>query len=158
MVYKYEWKFKQSVDANVVGEEFEKLEKQNGSLTAEAVLESATPEDSPLHCMFEWNDPKAAHKHRLDQARFYIRALVKVEIKEEEQPKFYRAYVNINPNPQDAGIFENTQKALSQEETRKIVLDNALKELVSFQKKYSTLYELSEVFKAIDTVKDLIEE
>ena len=155
MVYKYEWKLKQSVDANVVGKEFERLEEQNGTLTAVDVLDSAKSEDSPLHELFEWDDTVAANKYRLSQASFYIRILVKTEV-QEEQPKSFRAYVNINPNPQSAGTFENTVTALSKEDTRRIVLNNALKELVSFQNKYNTLIELSAVFSAIDNaVKDL---
>ena len=155
MVYQYAWKLNQSVDANVVGKEFERLEEKNGKLTAVDVLDSAKSEDSPLHKLFEWDDTVAANKYRLSQASFYIRILVRTEV-EEEKPKTFRAYVNVNPNPQSAGTFENTVTALSKEETRRIVLNNALKELINFQNKYNTLTELSAVFSAIDkTVKDL---
>ena len=156
MVYKYEWRFQQSVSADVVGKEFERLEEENGSLNAVDVVESAKLEDSPLHNMFEWDDTIAANKYRISQASYYIRTLIKTEITEDEQPKSFRAYVNINSNPLSAGVYENTPKALSKEETRKLVLNNALKELVSFQKKYNTLSELAVVFSAIDTVVDSI--
>ena len=158
MVYKYEWKFKQSVDADIVGKEFERLEEQNGSLNAVDVLDSAKAESSPLHSLFEWDDTVAANKYRLSQANYYIRTLIRVEVKEGEQPTSFRAYVNVNTNPQSAGVFENTPKALSLEETRRIVLNNALKELVNFQKKYNTLTELSAVFQAIDTVVNSLDE
>ena len=157
MVYEYSWKLNQSVDANVVGKEFERLEEQNGSLTAADVLDSAKSEDSPLHKLFEWDDTVAANKYRLEQAGFYIRILVKTAVEDDKQPKSFRAYVNVNPNSQSAGVFEDTVRALSKDDTRKIVLDNALKELVNFERKYNTLTELSAVFMAIDTaVKDLM--
>lgn len=156
MVYKYEWKFQQSVDADTVGKEFERLEAEKGSLNAIDVLESAKSETSPLHNLFEWDDTVAANKYRLSQANYYIRILIRTETKENEPIRSYRAYVNVNANPQSAGVFENTPKALSQEETRKIVLNNALKELENFEKKYNALTELSVVFSAIGTVKDVV--
>src|SRR4051812_8867384 len=50
-----------------------------GVVTAERVLEAAKDPTSVLHDEFEWNDDKAAHQHRLDQARTIIKA-VKVQI------------------------------------------------------------------------------
>jgi hypothetical protein len=47
----------------------------NGRLTPTAVVEDAQSEDSPLHPFFEWDDDKAAHEHRLDQARRLIRSV-----------------------------------------------------------------------------------
>jgi hypothetical protein len=52
---------------------------QGGKITAEAVVLAATPQESLLHPLFEWDEAKAAHQHRLDQARALIRA-VKVTV------------------------------------------------------------------------------
>ena len=49
------------------------LELQGGGrLTPNAVLEDAKDPDSPLHDSFEWDDEKAAHAHRIEQARALI--------------------------------------------------------------------------------------
>lgn len=58
------------------------LETKTGRLTPDAVVAHAKDEDSPLHECFEWDDSKAAHAHRLDQARSLITS-VKVEVKTE---------------------------------------------------------------------------
>ena len=153
MVYKYEWSngIEQKVSAEIVGNELSKIEEENGQVTKENFLETARSEESPLHNLFEWNDTVAAEKYRLSQAGYYIRMLVKTLVQEEEKPKTFRAFVSIS-NHEEKGQFIDTQKALSQEDTRKIVLNNALKELNVFKSKYENLNELSVVFAAIDEV------
>ena len=49
------------------------LEQPDGSITPEVVVADASNPDSPLHGHFEWNDSKAAHQHRLQQARAILR-------------------------------------------------------------------------------------
>ena len=44
-------------------------------LAAEKLLEEATPEDSRLHEIFQWDDAKAGHQHRLSQARHLLRSI-----------------------------------------------------------------------------------
>jgi len=50
-----------------------KLYKQK--LAAEKLLLEATPPDSRLHELFNWDDASAAHQHRLDLARHLLRSL-----------------------------------------------------------------------------------
>jgi hypothetical protein len=54
------------------------------SLTPEAVVEAAKAEKHPLHRFFTWDDKKAAHAHRIDQARTLIRS-VRLEIVQEDR-------------------------------------------------------------------------
>jgi hypothetical protein len=68
-------------------------DKAQGNLTADAVVAEATNEASPLHHLFEWDDAKAAHAHRLDQARILLRGIhVRIETHREtyEVPAFCR--------------------------------------------------------------------
>lgn len=44
------------------------------ALSAEIVVEEATPPGSPLHPAFEWDDKVAGHRYRLGQAADLIRA------------------------------------------------------------------------------------
>lgn len=53
--------------------------KNSGKLTPDALVSAATDPDHPWHDRFEWDDSKAAHEHRLEQARTLIRS-VKVVI------------------------------------------------------------------------------
>ena len=49
-----------------------KLEQNGGRVTAEALLQAARHPKHPMHADFQWDNAKAAHQHRLDQARSYI--------------------------------------------------------------------------------------
>lgn len=49
--------------------------EQNGRLTPDAVLHDASRPDSPLHDLFEWDNERAAHEYRLEQARAAIRTV-----------------------------------------------------------------------------------
>jgi hypothetical protein len=154
MVYKYEWRYQHfPVKADEAGKEFERIEKENGKVTAENLLDSARPENSVMHDCFEWNDTEAAEKYRLLEAKNVINQLVKVVVKKDsEQPREQRAYVNINPQRGFGikGDYISIERAMSEEETRKIVLKRALEELSAYKRKYQEFSELSKVFSAID--------
>ena len=49
--------------------------ENGGKLTAELLVIEAADPDSVLHKSFEWDNDKAAHQHRLDQARTLIRSV-----------------------------------------------------------------------------------
>lgn len=57
----------------------EAIYQDRGALTPALVVEEATPVGAPLHPFFEWDDTKAAHEHRLSQARHLIRS-VRVQV------------------------------------------------------------------------------
>jgi len=150
MVYK--WRFyNYPVDANVVGRALEEIEKEHGEVTAELLLKKATPKDSELHSLFTWENKKAAEKWRLHEARLIITAVATVYEENEEEPKVTRAFANVGTRQK--GSFVTMAKALSDEESRAVVLKHALEELKAFESKYSTLTELSEVFTAIKALK-----
>lgn len=148
MVYK--WKtYGYSVPAEVVGKHFEKLEKKQGCLTSQNVLDSARATRSPIHSLFEWDDSKAAEQFRLKQAAQLICNL-SVEIETDDKPIEVRAYMDISEAK--TGSFLNMQSAFENKDTREIVLKRALNELIAFKAKYKNLLELREVFNAIDSI------
>ena len=59
--------------ADIKSVELTRLYNTYGSLKPSTVVEEARAESSPLHGDFEWEDGKAAHQHRLHQARTLIR-------------------------------------------------------------------------------------
>jgi hypothetical protein len=145
----YKWKnYKYSVPAEVVGKHFQKLEKKEGALTSQNVLESARSEKSPIHSLFEWDDTKAAEQYRLKQAAQLICNLT-VEIETEDKPIECRAYMDVSEAK--VGSFINVQSAFQSEESRDVVLKRALNELSAFKTKYKNLLELQDVFDVIDT-------
>lgn len=151
MVYKWRY-YNYPIDANVVGRALEEIEKEHGEITAKLLLEKATPKSSELHSLFTWDNRKAAEKWRLHEARLIITA-VAVVYDQDEHPEDHtiRAFANVGTRQQ--GSFVTMAKALSDEESRAVVLKHALEELRAFQSKYSALEELSEVFSAIKALK-----
>ena len=148
MVYSFK-NYGYKVPASTVGAEFEKIEKQYGSVTSELVLQSATPEDSPLHEIFEWDDSKAAHSYRLQQATVLICNLsCEVETENELKPIVARAYIDVSGNTK--GSFVNVKAAFQNQDSRELVLQRALNELKAFQEKYKNLLELADLFSVID--------
>ena len=128
------------------------LYKEHGELTAEHVIAEAEDEDSPLHTHFQWDDEKAAHMHRLKQARDLIGA---VEIKRKDDPRAdsegrIRAFVNVTREViDDNGDYVSektylpTTEAMADEETRDLVLKQAMYDLDVLQRKYGTFRELA---------------
>jgi len=155
--YNYEYRdgWHPSVDANTVGSVIEEIEDRNGSITSELFLEASRAEDSPTHGVFEWDDNAAAEKYRLHQAAKTICSIrVVIRASPEQEPKPRRAFVNIVPADESKRAqYVNVCDALANEETRRVVLQRAIKELKSFQDKYENLSELAGVIKAIKEVR-----
>lgn len=61
------------VKPDIIGAELGRLYKQHGELTPPAVVESAKPEQAPLHPVFEWDDERCGVEYRLIQARQLIK-------------------------------------------------------------------------------------
>lgn len=68
------------VKPDVAGKELARIRKEHGGLEPATVVEEAKSPRSPLHNAFIWDDTKAAHEHRLWQARQLIRAVCIVPV------------------------------------------------------------------------------
>lgn len=90
---KYEFRkgSRYSVDAEVVGVELERIQRENGVTTPKAVVEAGRPDDAPLHPVFEWRDEVAAESYREWQARKLIKnvTVVRVENGKDVQVPVY---------------------------------------------------------------------
>ena len=128
-------------DANEAGRICSELAEQ-GKLTAEELVNVSRDEESPLHCMFEWDDSVAAEKYRETQAYKIIRS---VEVVIESSPIPQRAFGTVEHK-----AYQRIERIMETENLRKILLGNAKRELEAFKRKYSRLEELADVFKAID--------
>lgn len=70
-----------------------------GQLTPEALLEKATPVESPLHRFFDWDNDHAAHEHRLQQARYIIRYVVYRTVRVATKPREMTLTIRRSPPP-----------------------------------------------------------
>jgi hypothetical protein len=101
----------------------EELERANRRLIPEDVVAAAKEPAHALHDCFEWDDSKAGHLYRIDQARALIRE-VKVKTVYEDRVVVSPVYVS-DPDPNRS---ENAYIAMDvvrrrQDDARRVVLD-----------------------------------
>ena len=167
---KYAWKrgYQYKVSADTVGGVLNRIEKQEGKVTRESFLDYSRDENSETHEMFEWDDTVAAEKYRLATAGKIINQLevtivyeesepreLKAQIKYDDEPqeKTVSAFLNVSPKtPTAPAVYYNAHRAMSEEDTRRQVLRNAMFELRAFERKYHDLEEFAELFEVIKKV------
>ena len=149
MVYQWKTNFFLS-DPQQAGELCEELSKTIG-LTPKNLVDASRDKNAPLHKDFEWDNNKAAEAYREGQARILIANLITVDVV-DDQSEPVRAFYNIEYSNVNSGTYESAISIMSSDEKRAILLRNAKDELTRFKKKYSTLKELANVFKAIDAL------
>ena len=151
MIYQYKYRATvYPVPAQVAGEYLQEVAERENGITAERLLELSRDKDALLHKCFTWDNTKAAEKYRIYESRQFIGNIVTVAINEkpvEEQ----RAFVSITETAHaEKGIFKLIITALSSEDTRQIVLKNAMRDWQIFKDKYKGLNELTKAIQAFD--------
>lgn len=143
------------VKAEVAADTIKNLQASLGkqTITAKELLDASRDENAPLHSCFEWDDSVAAEKFRQEQAR---KIIIGIEVtKSETIPTTTRLFVNVVPTAaKKQGEFATIFQAMVVDDWREQVLMDALKELRSFQRKYSVYKELADVCAAIDAFAD----
>lgn len=144
----YQWKLDgmYNVDANVAGKELERIYNENGAIEPSVVVEQSRPKDAPLHSCFEWDDKAAAQKYREQQARVIIANVVIVG--EPEEDTRTRAFVHVEQSYQPLYIV------LESKDKTEELLQNAMRELRTFEAKYRELSQLAPIFNAITEVAE----
>lgn len=155
----YAWRegARQSLDAQVVGEELariaEKADADLPQLSPQVIVDEATPEDSPIHDGFEWNNEVAANNWRCSEARSMVRSIRTVSNGEVQAAPVWVA-VTIPETNQRA--YVETVKAWDQEAMRQQVLADAMKQLRGLAARYRNLEALSGVVAEIDRLPDAV--
>jgi len=92
----YQWKGPVvcKIDAQIAGEELERI-SQKGALTPKHVVDESRPGAAALHEHFDWNDETAAEKFRVVQARDILRGIVTVTVGGKKVAEPVRAFVSI---------------------------------------------------------------
>jgi hypothetical protein len=83
-----------------LAEALAQVETRAGTITPDAVVHAAEVPTNPLHGYFEWDDSKAGHAYRVDQARNLIRS-VKVQVTVEDRVLSTVCYVRDPSVPGD---------------------------------------------------------
>lgn len=96
------------------------LEDRHGRLTAEDLVQEARSPKHPMHRDFLWDDKKAGHQHRLDQARRYI-SEVRFVVTDVTRPIKGIYYVR-DPDAHPNQGFIATQKLRSNKDVAKEAL------------------------------------
>lgn len=144
----YSWKgMGFSADAQLVGEELEKLEFA-GELNADEVLKFAknNPESETYKC-FEWDDSIAGEKYRRYQAS-HIMTSIAVKIK-EEPAETQRVYVSVKTALDDKRTFKNIKEVLKNDDEYQQLVDKAKADFESCKDKYETLLEKDDLKEVI---------
>lgn len=127
--------------------ELREIEKaNNGILKPEDVVEKAKNPKSALHGAFTWDDSEAAKQYRLEQARRLIRVTVEYIPSTKSE---IRSYVAVKAERYENGGYRHLPTLLKSDAGRKSVLETALWELETFQRKYAAVEELVGIFEEI---------
>lgn len=143
----YQWKtIRYKVDAQIAGEEVERISRER-SLTPEAIVEESKEVESPLHVIFEWNDEKASHEWRKQQARVMLGNLITVKIDQEEIQEPVRAFVSVS---HDESEYTSVSVLMKDDILYDKYVIQALRELNSYKKKYKDIVGLKKHFDKLE--------
>jgi hypothetical protein len=134
----------------IIKMELEKIRDANpdGLLTTEATVESATVEDSPIHCEFTWDNEIAGHQHRLTQARTLIR-MVKVINPSDVQKRSVPKYISLmTDRHRDGGGYRETNEVIQDQSLLAQLEETAHRELEAWLRRNAILTELCAIVKA----------
>lgn len=143
--------------AAVAYREIERNRKENGgTVDLNKLVTNSKPKDAPLHNAFSWNDKEAAHKFRVQEARYIVRS---IEVVDQEVSEPYRAYESVevevvSEDQEDTQkvehVYRSTKEVMSTQAGRDMLLQKAIRDMYTFKKKYAVLSELAIVMASID--------
>ena len=143
---KNEYKITKQISKAMIDEVLE-VERVRG-LTANALVDVAKDKNSALHHWFVWDDSKAGHEWRLQQARVLINT-IKIKV----GTKMIYAYENISIKTSDnknERLYKPVKEILDNTLYRKQVVQTALKGILFWKQKYQEYAEFSLVVDAIE--------
>lgn len=130
-----------------VGGTFARLVEEGRGTAAELVREASSPK-SPAHKHFEWDDEKAAHRYRVDQARHYIRSIEVVVESIDSEP--LRAWWPVTRT----GHYQRVDRVVEDEDLLKALIEQARRDLVVWSRRYEQLRRIGALKGIVDEVLD----
>ena len=155
---KYDWDHPWNVKgltASIAVQTFEKVKKEYGNLTPENLVSHSQNPNSYLHPLFEWDNDKAAHSHRIQQARLIINN-VKITILSDGESKSIGAY-EIVRTESEAGYknittFTQSDIEYVKEATMKTLIQVSTK-MKTYRQFNEVVFELNKVIKTLSKTK-----
>jgi hypothetical protein len=135
-------------------------EKYGGYLNPAHVVDEARDSSHYLHEHFEWDDSVAAESYRLAQAGALIRKVKLTIIRKPEATKEIeisttRAYQSRESQRTSSGGYEPIEAIMSDENKREELMQQVLRELSAYRKRYADIVALADVWAAIDDATEL---
>lgn len=133
--------------------ELAEIERKEGKLLRRKIVEKAKDPKTALHQYFIWDEADAAERYWLETAGAIIRAYkVWVTVSGSDKPTQIRAFVSLSSDRADGGGYRSVAAVLEDESMRETMLQDAIRDLKVFQRKYELLTELESVFQEIEKV------
>ena len=117
------------------------IRAEHGTLTAHIIVEVAAEEDHPLHNRFEWDDEKAGHAYRLQQARQLIRVVREKFIDRSGAPTDVRTFHAIPRGDDQQMAYEPIDEILENEFATKLLLQSMEREWRTLRRRYEKFEE-----------------
>lgn len=145
--YSYRVPGLQKAPAEVTGKVFEELANSEKGLSPRTLVDASRDVNAPLHNEFEWRDDVAAEKYRLTQAQGIITNLRIVTVQADGSKALDRAFV-VKPGGESQYVF--IQNALSREDWRDHLLEEARRECKAFLGKYRRIKALAGIVDSME--------
>jgi hypothetical protein len=128
-------------DPQRIGEALEKIASENGgTMPSEAIVTAAQARRHTLHPHFEWDDGRAAHAHRLEQARHLVQ-IIRVVDDTDHNATPHRAYLSIRSG-REGRRYVPTAQVLDSVQLQLEVLRQAEIDLQAWERRYSELHDV----------------
>lgn len=133
----------------------------NNLLNPAHVVQAARDPASVLHSEFLWDDDEAADAYRIAQAGALIRRVKFTIVRQGAGPSLIqihttRAYQS-RPSQRTAEAgYESVEQIMADPAKRGELIDQVMKELAAYRKRYADLMALSDVWQAIDDAMDTL--
>lgn len=149
---KYQWKIAslaKGIDPQKAIEEIEKIESLFGSITPETILEASSDESSVLHSLFQWDDSKAAHQFRLQQARTILNN-VQVKVISNGEERVIPVFEIVKAEGER--VYKSIQ-VMSKDDIEYVMM-SAKREIVSLRNKLSVYQDFNKVVGYLDLANE----
>lgn len=130
-------------DSTTIFRHLEHLRSQE-ELTSDLVVGDARARTSPTHRYFEWNDTKAAHKHRKAQAAQLVAHIV-----QQDGEKVRRVYLSVAGREGSPRHFDLASRVMRSPESRRPYARRALLQLQNWEQRYQDFPELQASLAAV---------
>ncbi len=159
MIYKWKNSSSYPITAQEAGEELLQIEREEGYIKPEKVVERSRIETAPLHKCFEWNDSIAGEEYRKVQAREIIRRIEIVREEDNSEPVSIRAFWSTQDAPKEEGgnrktyAYRGIETVINNDDYREYAFTQALRELEAFERKYRYLTEFDGILREVEKLK-----